>query len=62
MIFGLQANYKVMSRDEREERDYMHMQRQGRRDRCVNVCVRACVCVCVRACAHQIWCGSHVHS
>lgn len=28
MIFGLQDNYKLMSRDEREERDYQHMQNQ----------------------------------
>ncbi|XP_065177107.1 protein IWS1 homolog [Sycon ciliatum] len=31
LIFGLEANYKLVSRDEREMRDYMHMKRQKQR-------------------------------
>ena len=53
-IFGLTANLKKMTRDEREERDYSNLTPSARRRlRCVTVCVRVTDCV---MCFHdQFW-------
>ena len=34
-IFGLASDFKILSRDEREERDFAHLQAAKRRKRCV---------------------------
>ena len=43
-IFGLTSDYKSLSRDEREERDWAHLSQIARRRlRCVHVYVHVCM-------------------